>query len=159
MFNGETVTNHSSSNFRCRAFDAFATFLGQRESSSFIASLSARSLLEKLPCFHAFWLPLGAPVAFPPCIRHLPFAIDPFRHGFPLLREGARRLVDGRHPLHASSTYRFSSHRCGTASLSAASVLRIGDSGAWVTLPHGGEFNRILRLNSGKTTGTNANPK
>src|SRR5215211_9325687 len=31
-----------------------------------------RPSTEQFPCFQVLWFPFGAPVALPPCIRHLP---------------------------------------------------------------------------------------
>jgi hypothetical protein len=40
--------------------------------------VTTRQRPVRLPCFQAFRLPFGAPVAFPPCIRHLPFVMAPY---------------------------------------------------------------------------------
>ncbi len=63
-----------------------------RASSRMIAS-NARPAALYRPCFQAFWLPFGAPVALPPCIQHRPFDIAGDRHGLPLrARQPHRRL-------------------------------------------------------------------
>src|SRR5699024_2915629 len=70
---------------------------GSIVSMSFTISIvSLGRYLANKPCFFAFCFPFhlvgGAPVDLPPCIRHLPFAIELFLHGLPLLVLAPHRL-------------------------------------------------------------------
>jgi hypothetical protein len=88
-------------------FSSFRISRAARSRSATSRRLAIASAVTR-PCLWAFWLPFGASVDGPPCIRHRPFFIAGDWHGFPLrveehpggrvYRAGSRY---GNHKLHS----------------------------------------------------------